>query len=627
MRDARHPSLPRATRSALPRRLAAASVAVAAARAAAIPGARAARPAGRAATALAAALLFGAAGAAAAPPQLSSEGPWAKGRVLVVVKPGLSVSELGKIAGAEGGKANRIGKSSIYVIDLPPQASETAVRARLRGNPHIESVEFDEFVPLNSSNDPYAGSQWHLPKMRAVDAWADSAGTGITVAIVDTGVQSDHPDLKDRMVAGYNFYDGNTNTADVHSHGTQVAGTAAATLNNGLGVASVSGQSKIMPIRVTDSSGYASFSNIAKAITFAADKGARVANVSIDASGSSTVANAAQYMKDRNGLVFIGAGNSGKDPGRTDYASFIVVSATNSSDVKTSWSNYGANVDLAAPGAGIYTTTWGSGYASVSGTSFSSPNAAAVAALVMAANSGLKAADVEKILYATAVDLGSAGKDTYYGHGRVDAYAAVQAALNTVSSSDTTAPKVAVGSPTGGSTVSGLTTVDVSASDNVGVAKVELWVKGSLLATDTTSPYSFSWDTTKVADGSASLAAKAFDAAGNEATSSSVSVNVSNGSTPADTTPPTTGITNPTDGSTVAAGTIKVQAGASDNAGVSGIAMTLSINGKQVASSSGTGIIDYGWNTRRLKSGTYALTVTARDAAGNSSSHSISVKR
>ncbi len=590
----------------------------------------AAKPMGLAATALAAALLFAAAGAAAAPPVRSSEGPWAKGRVLIVTKPGLSTAEVGKIAGAEGGKATRMGQSNIYVIDLPLQASETAVRARLKGNPHIESVEFDEIVPLISSNDPYAGSQWHLQKIRATDAWTGSTGAGITVAIIDTGVQSDHPDLKDRMVAGYNFYDNNTNTADVHSHGTKVAGTAAATLNNGLGVASVSGQSKIMPIRVADSSGYATFSSIANAITFAADKGARVANVSLDASGSSTVANAAQYMKDRNGLVFIGAGNSGTDPGRSDYASFVVVSATDSNDVRTSWSNFGANVDLAAPGAGIYTTTWGSGYASVSGTSFSSPNAAAVAALVMAANSSLKAADVEKILYSTVVDLGSAGKDVYYGHGRIDAYAAVQAALNATTAADTTAPQVAIGKPTASSTVSGTTTVDVSASDNVGVARVELWVNGSLLATDTASPYSFGWDTTKVANGSASLAARAFDAAGNVVTSSTVTVTVSNStssSTTTDTTPPTTGITNPTDGATVPAGNIKVQASASDNAGVGGISMALLINGTQVASSSGTGKIDYGWNTRRLKSGTYTLTVTARDAAGNSASHSISVKR
>jgi hypothetical protein len=179
--------------------------------------------------------------------------------------------------------------------------------------------------------------------------------------------------------------------------------------------------------------------------------------------------------------------------------------------------------------------------------------------------------------------------------------------------------------------VTGIAAVDVSASDNVGVSKVELYANGTLVGTDTTSPYNFSWDTTKATNGSATLAAKAFDAAGNT-TTASVTVNVSNNTTTtpsvtSDTTPPTTSISNPTGGATVPASTIKVQASASDNAGVSGIQMTLSINGRQVASSSGTGKIDYGWNTRRLKSGTYTLTVTAQDAAGNRSSHSISVTR
>jgi subtilisin family serine protease len=590
---------------------------------------------GLAATSLAAVLLFAAAGAAnAAHPERSAAGPWVKGRVLVMPNPGLSSAQLDGIAAAEGGKARRLGSNNLHVIELPAHVPETAALARFKSNPHFKFAELDQFVSSDlTPNDPFFGSQWHLPKIGGPDAWSTSQGTGVIIAILDSGVQPDHPDLKDRLVPGYNFVEGNTNTTDVRSHGTKVAGSAASALNNGTGVASVSGQSRIMPIRVSDSTGYATWSAIAQGLTYAADKGAKVANVSFNgAAGSSSVLSAAKYMKDKGGLVFVSAGNSNTDPNYANTNNVIIVAATTSSDTKASFSNFGDHVHLSAPGAGVYTTTWSSGYASVSGTSFSAPITAGVAALVMAANPSLTPAQVEKILFSTAKDLGTAGYDIYFGHGRVDAAAAVTAAVSTTGTaptSDTTAPTVSISSPAPSSTVSGTATVGISANDNIGVSKVELWVNGSLHATDSTSPFGFSWDTTKVASGSATLAAKAFDAAGNAATSSTVTVNVANTTitTTTDTTAPTTSFTNPANGATVPAGNIKVEARAGDNAGVGGLTMTLSINGSQVASSTGTGTISYGWNTRRLKSGGYTLMVTARDAAGNTSSSSVTVYR
>lgn len=581
-------------------------------------------------TALAAGVLLTAHDAGAAPPQRSAEGPWAKARLLVVAKPGLPDAEVDKAVRAEGGKGKRIGNSRIFVIDLPAQASESAARARLKNHPHFESVELDQLASANfTPNDPYYGSQWHLAKIDAAGAWQHTRGAGVTIAILDSGVDASHPDLRDRLVPGWNFYDSNSNTADVHGHGTAVAGAAAASTNNAAGVAAIAGESRIMPVRIADANAYAYWSTVAQGVTWAADNGARVINISyVGVAGSSTVRSAAQYARDRGALVVVCAGNNGRDEGISPTTTMIPVSATDGGDGKTSWSSWGSFVALSAPGADIWTTSRGGSYQPWSGTSLASPITAGVIAAMMAANPSLTPAQIESLLFSTAVDLGAAGRDPYFGYGRVNASAAVAAAAqagSTVRSADTTPPTVAIGSPAGSSTVSGLTTVDVAANDDTGVSKVELWVNGALLATDTSAPYSFSWDTTRVNNGSASLQARAFDAAGNVATSSTVTVNVANAAT-ADTTPPVVALTNPAPGSVVS-GTVRVTANGSDNGGVTGLTMSLFINGKRVATTTGSSTLSYSWSTRKIPAGTYTIQVVARDAAGNSASQSVTVQR
>jgi hypothetical protein len=196
--------------------------------------------------------------------------------------------------------------------------------------------------------------------------------------------------------------------------------------------------------------------------------------------------------------------------------------------------------------------------------------------------------------------------------------------------SDTTAPSVSIAAPLNGGTVSGSVAVSVNASDNVGVAKVELAVNGALLAADTASPYSFSWDSTKAVNGSTSLVATAYDAAGNKATSSVLSVTVSNGSgsggSGGDTIAPAVTISNPASGATVT-GNVGIQVAGSDNAGVSGLTMTLRINGTTVATSTNSSKLKYGWQSRNAPKGANLIEAIARDAAGNSSIQSITVYR
>lgn len=557
--------------------------------------------------------------------QPTAAGPqpdYVPGRLLVGARAGLADAELSKIAGGHGGRAQRIGRSDLFIVDLPAQASEKAVAALLARHPHLKFAEQDQRIPpAFVANDPYLGSQWHLGKIGTAAAWDVTQGSGVTIAILDSGVDAAHPDLAGRLVSGWNFYDGNADTSDVYGHGTAVAGAAAATLNNGAGVAGPAGQARIMPLRVTATTGSATTSAIAQALTYAADRGARVANISFAASGSATVQNAAQYMKSKGGLVLVAAGNNGADIAIAPTTTLITVSATDANDLKASWSNFGSAVAIAAPGQDIWTTTRGGGYQAWWGTSLSSPVVAGVVGLMMAAKPTLSSAQVESLLFSTAVDLGTTGRDSSFGHGRVNAAAAVQAAM-AAAAADTQPPASSIAAPLGGSSVSGLVAVDVNASDNVGVSRVELRVNGTTVATATAAPYVFSWDSSAVANGQVSLVARAVDAAGNAADSSPVAVSVAN-AVAADGSAPSLAIGNPAAGSVVT-GTVSIRTSASDNAGAAGIAQTLSINGRQVASGSGASL-SYSWNTRKEKPGSYLIQATARDAAGNSSTQSVQV--
>jgi len=586
------------------------------------------------AAALRAILLAGfaviAAGAYAAPPAQggnagNSPVAWVKGHILVQPRAGLSTAEFDKALSAQGGRAvGRLGNLNIYVVALPAAASEQAVATVLARNPKIKFAEVDRLIAPNlASNDPYYGSEWHLQTINAPTAWNTSVGTGVTVAILDSGIDATHPDLQGKLVPGWNFYDNNSNTADIYGHGTMVAGVVAAQGNNGIGVAGVAWGAKLMPVRVTDTSGVGTLSAFANGLSYAADHGARVANLSFPVQSSSSTQTAAQYFMNKGGIVFNSAGNYGTLDATPPSNALVSVSATGSTDTLASWSSYGPYVDVSAPGVGIWTTTLGGGYSAVSGTSFSSPLTAAVAALMMSANPSLAPSQIVSLLESSAVDLGTAGYDYQYGYGRVNAAAAVAAAAS-ATSADVQAPSVAITAPTGG-TVSGIVPINVTAGDNVGVTRVDLLVSGTLLASDISAPYAFSWDSTALAGSSASLVARAYDAAGNSASSAAVIVAVAGvvAPPPPDTTPPTVAITSPGNSSTVT-GMVTVGAKAADNVAVA--SLSLYVDGAMVSTGNGASI-SYKWNTRKAAAGAHTISATAKDTAGNQSSVTIQVKK
>ena len=564
--------------------------------------------------------------ASAAPEHAGKDdkGYFVSGRLLVHPRAGADEHQFKNAIAAEHAQVERKIHGMETMIVRVPAGQEQKIMERLQKNPHVEFVELDRYVEPNFiPNDPSYGSQWHHTKINSPGAWDIERGDGnMIVAIIDTGVDGNHPDLAANMVPGWNTYSNNSDTSDWDDHGTAIAGAAAGVGNNGTGIAGVAMNVKIMPMRINDPAigVWGSYSEISEALNWSRNNGARVASISYCPIMSSTVSSAASAFRNAGGIVMTCAANNSVNEGIAENPALVVVSATEQNDVKTSWSSYGDFVDITAPGQNIYTTRRGGTYWWTYGTSLSTPLVAGLAALVLSVNPALSPNDVEEIIETSAVDLGEPGYDIYYGHGRIDAAAAVALAQTYVpTTNDTTAPNASIASPAANTTVAGTVVVDVTATDNVGVSKVDLFVNGAFYATDNAAPYSFAWDTVPHGYADVTLTAKAYDAAGNVGTSSGIFVKVRN---IVDTTPPVVTISNPADGATLSGRSETISASATDNLGVS--QMRLYIDGGLATTSLG-GSLSYNWNLRKVSDGSHTITVEAEDASGNTGSTIISV--
>lgn len=544
------------------------------------------------------------------------------GRVLVKFRENVGLDHARQIVAALGVREDGIlPATGVLVLSLPDQVDEAGFANALASRPDVEFAELDRIVrPAEvTPNDPwFANWEGHLKRIQAPAAWSTTTGSpNVVIAILDTGVDATHEDLVSKLVPGWNSNNNNSNTSDVSGHGTAVAGTAAAASNNGMGVASVCWGCMIMPVRVSDASGNATYSAIASGLTWAADHGARVANISYIVSDSSVVTSAAQYFQSKGGVVASSAGNYSTFSNSSDNPYILTVSATDQSDVIYDYSNTGKNIDLAAPGDS-FSTQMGGGYVSTGGTSYSSPIVAGVAALVMSANPSLSGAQVQNVLKESADDLGALGWDSTYGSGRVNAARAVSMAAGGPIV-DVLPPSVSFIAPAAGSAVSGVITVQVSASDNVGVSSVTLSVDGVSMGTDNGSPFSFVWDSAIVPNGPHTFTATAKDDAGNSS-SASVGVNVNN-PVISDTTPPSVKITAPTNGSK-ALTNLAVYVNASDNVKV--VKVELYADGILVSAASAAPFTTK-WSTKKVSAGTHSLQCKAYDGAGNSASSEVVV--
>lgn len=274
--------------------------------------------------------------------------------------------------------------------------------------------------------------QWNLPAIATEQGWNLSKGNeDVIVAVVDTGVQINHPDLQGKLLTGYNAISNSSTPEDDVGHGTHVAGIIGALVNNGEGVAGISWYNKILPVKALDNSGAGTTYSVAEGIIWAADNGAKVINLSLgNYADSQFLHDAIKYAYDRDIVLVSAAGNDNTErPGYpAAYPEVIAVAATNANHEKASFSNYGDYIDVAAPGESIASTYPDSQYAALSGTSMASPHVAALAGLVRSLNPDLSNKEVMELLTENAADLGTPGYDNYFGWGQVDIYKTLQAA-------------------------------------------------------------------------------------------------------------------------------------------------------------------------------------------------------
>lgn len=444
---------------------------------------------------------------------------------------------------------NRTLKLSILKV---PRGKEK-ILARLMGQKaalnfaEVDVIAMPNYIP----NDPSIGSAWHLSKISAPEAWDTTIGSSqIIIAIADTGTDEAHPDLAAHLIPGWNFYNNNSDTRDVYGHGTKVAGAAAAIIGNGIGSSGICGNCKIMPLRIAAPSGSATHSTITNAITYAANKGAKVVNISFGSAASptwrsSTIRSAAQYMYNKGGVVVFSAGNETTSYTDTAQPHMLIVGATDSNDALAYFSNTGTMIDVVAPGISIFTSTNGGSYAQVNGTSFSAPITAGLAGLIYSINPSFTASKVRDLIKKGADDLGYSGWDPKFGWGRINAATSIAMARGSVPTVDVTTPLVVLQSPVAGSTLSATALIQVSASDHEsGLKNVSLFINKTLLSTISSSPYTFSLNTNLYSNGAYSLEAKGTDNAGNVGSSGLVAITIQNSKT--DPTPTPTPTSTPT---------------------------------------------------------------------------------
>ncbi len=336
-----------------------------------------------------------------------------------------------------------------------PESRLALALSRLRSDPRVDWAEPNYLFRLDfTPNDPLYSSHQvaYLGRLKVEDAWDVTTGrSNVIIAVLDTGVDMTHPDLKESIwtnpgevpdngldddgngfvddVHGWDFADEDNDPSDDYGHGTHVSGIAAARINNAVGIAGIAGGTTIMPVDVFGG-GIGTYADLIQAIVYATDNGADIINMSLGALSYSRGEEAAVEYAWQRGVILVGAaGNYGNGawhyPAAHEHV--IGVAATDATDRRAGFSSYGPFVSVSAPGLSIMSTYRGGQYNYMSGTSMATPHVSGLAALILSRNPTLSNAQVRSIIESTADDLGDPGWDPYYGHGRINAGRALAA--------------------------------------------------------------------------------------------------------------------------------------------------------------------------------------------------------
>jgi PKD repeat protein len=411
----------------------------------------------------------------------AGEVEYIRGEILVKFKTDISDRTMTELYNETGTEVLSVHRGGVKLLRVPVGVDEQTMVSRLQGDPRVEYAELNSVCHAHMTpNDPYYPYQWHFPKINMPQAWDISTGSSVIVAILDSGIAYENytvpsyergtvasgvtqyqvaPELNGTsFTAGYDFINNDSHPNDNDAHGTHVAGTIAQVTNNSQGVAGMAFDCTLMPVKVLDYSGSGTAQSLADGLYWAADHGAQVINMSLGwAPGynpGSTVSNAIAYAYNHGVVLLASSGNSGVSPVSypAAYSQVIAVGATRYDDARPSYSQYGSALEICAPGGDIGVDQNGDGYGDgvlqmtftgynpgppeqladptdfgywfYDGTSMACPHATALVAM-MIANGQTGIENIRTILHETAVDLGSAGWDQYYGYGRIDAYAAL----------------------------------------------------------------------------------------------------------------------------------------------------------------------------------------------------------
>jgi subtilisin family serine protease/PKD repeat protein len=447
------------------------------------------------------------------------------GEYIVVLKPeeGISTQSADDLAKAYRGKAGGVFRHALkgfvaYMSEA--DARELAADARVK---YVEENGRVQAVGVQT------GATWGLDRIDQVDRPLDqtytynTAGAGVHAYVIDTGVRITHSDFIGRATHAFTSITDGNGANDCNGHGTHVAGTIGGST---YGVAKAV---TLHAVRVLDCGGSGTYAGVIAGVDWvtANHQSPAVANMSLGGSASQAVDDAVTNSIASGVVYAIAAGNDSgdactKSPARTPNA--ITVGATETTDARASYSNFGTCVDIFAPGTGV-TSAWSTGDGAtntISGTSMATPHVAGAAALYLGTNPTASPEQVTSVL----TNLAGVGKVSNPGAGSPNLLLYTATIGN--GSGDNTAPTAALTAPASGATVIGTVTLTADASDNVGVTRVSFFVNGAFIGTDSTEPYSMAWDTTQGGNGANSLVARAYDAGGNVGASAAVTVSVNN---------------------------------------------------------------------------------------------------